>query len=62
MKLQLDDGTGLDLKYLVQDTDRHGNRRIYVHQHGRKVRICDLATVEEFMAASRAALECGGDN
>ena len=55
--IQLDDGTGLDLKYLVTDTDRHGNERIYVRRHGRKVRIRELATVEEFMAAYRAALE-----
>ena len=37
MKIRLEDGTGLDLKYLVRDTDRHGNERIYVRQHGRKV-------------------------
>ena len=57
MKIRLKDGTGLDLKYLVKDTDRHGNDRIYVRRHGRKVRIRELATVEEFMAAYRAALE-----
>ena len=57
MKIRLEDGTGLDLKYLVKDTDRHGNERIYVRQRGRKVRVRDLATVEEFMAAYRAALE-----
>ena len=59
MKIQLEDGTGLDLRYLVKDTDRHGNRRIYVRRHGRKFRIRELATVEEFMAAYRAALEIG---
>ena len=57
MKIRLQDGTGLDLKYLVKDTDRHGNERIYVRRHGRKVRIRDLATVEDFMVAYRAALE-----
>ena len=57
MKIRLADGTGLDLKYLVSDTDRHGNARIYVRRHGRKIRIRDLATVEEFMAVYRAALE-----
>ena len=57
MKVQLEDGTGLDLKYLVKDTDRHGTVRVYVRKHGRKVRIRDLASVEEFMAAYRAALE-----
>ena len=57
MKIRLEDGTGLDLKFLVKDTDRHGNVRVYVRRHGRKVRIRDLATVEEFMAAYRAAME-----
>ena len=59
MKIRLDDGTGLDLKYLVKDTDRHGTTRVYVRRHGRKVRIRELGTVEDFMAAYRAALECG---
>ncbi len=59
MKIRLEDGTGLDLKYLVSDTDRHGNARVYVRRHKRKVRIRALATVEEFMAAYRAALENG---
>ncbi len=59
MKIRLEDGTGLDLKYLVKDTDRHGNVRVYVRRHGRKVRIRELATVEDFMAAYRAALERG---
>ncbi len=57
MKIRLEDGAGLDLKYLVSDTDRHGTTRVYVRKHGRKVRIRELATVEEFMAAYRAALE-----
>ncbi len=55
----LEDGTGLDRKYLVSDTDRHGIVRVYVRRHGRKVRIRELANVEEFMAAYRAALETG---
>jgi integrase len=57
MKIRLEDGTGLDLKYLVKDTDRHGTVRVYVRRHGHKVRIRELGTVEEFMAAYRAALE-----
>ena len=61
-KIRLEDGTGLDLKYLVSDTDRHGAVRVYVRRHGRKVRIRDLATVEEFMAAYRAALEAGSQH
>ncbi len=57
MKIRLEDGTGVDLKYLVSDTDRHGTVRVYVRRHGRKVRIREIGTVEEFMAAYRAALE-----
>ncbi|MHC4180149.1 MAG: tyrosine-type recombinase/integrase, partial [Planctomycetota bacterium] len=49
----------MDLKYLVSDTDRHGTVRVYVRRYGRKVRIRELGTVEEFMAAYRAALEIG---
>ena len=61
MKIHLEDGTGLDLKYLVSDIDRHGTVRVYVRRHGRKVRIRELGTVEDFMAAYRAALECGAE-
>ena len=61
MKITLEDGSGLTLKYLVQDTDRHGNDRIYVRHHGRKVRIRELANPEAFMAAYRAALVTGAD-
>ena len=58
MIIRFADGTELsNVKYLVKDTDRHGNERVYVRRHGHKVRIHDLATVEEFMAAYRAALE-----
>ena len=53
----LEDGTGVTRNYLMTDKDRHGNVRVYVRRHGRKVRIRDLATVEEFMAAYRAAME-----
>ena len=52
MKIRLEDGTGLDLKYLVKDTDRHGTVRVYVRRHGRKVRIRELGTVEEFMVGT----------
>ncbi len=61
MKVQLEDGTGLDRTYLVSDTDRHGTVRVYVRRHGRKVRIRELGTIEDFMAAYRAALECDGN-
>ena len=45
MKVRLEDGTGLDLKYLVKDTDRHGNERVYFRRHGRKVRIRRLGVM-----------------
>ena len=56
MKIRLEDGTGLDLRYLVKDTDRHGNERIYVRRHGRKVRLRDTASVEAFMVDYSEAL------
>lgn len=56
MKLRLLDRTGLDLKYLASDVDRHGNVRVYVRRGGHKVRIRALANVEEFTAAYRDAL------
>ena len=57
--IQFSDGTELNPKYCVSDTDRHGTLRVYVRRHGRKVRIRELGTVEEFMAAYRAALNTG---
>lgn len=57
MKIKLDDGSGLNLKYLLRDVDRHGNERVYVRRNGRKVRIRETETIEGFMAAYRAALE-----
>ena len=60
MKIRFADGTELNnVRYCVKDTDRHGNERIYVRRYGRKARMRELATVEEFMAAYRAALETG---
>lgn len=58
MKIRLRDGTGvIDLRYLCEDTDRHGNVRIYVRRHGRKIRIREQPGTDEFFAAYRAALE-----
>ena len=58
MKLRLRDGTGtINLKYLVEDVDRHGNVRLYVRRHGRKIRIRETPGTDEFMAAYRAALD-----
>ena len=57
MKIRMKDGTGtIALKFLVEDTDRHGNVRVYVRRHGRKIRIRETPGTEAFMAAFRAAL------
>ena len=59
MRIRLRDGTGtIELKYVVEDTDRHGNVRIYVRRHGRKIRIRETPGTDEFMVAYRAALNC----
>ena len=58
MKIRLRDGTGtLELKFLVEDLDRHGNVRVYVRRRGRKTRIRATPGTDEFMAEYRAALE-----
>ena len=57
MKIRMRDGTGtIDLKFLIEDTDRHGTVRVYVRHHGRKTRIRETPGTDEFMAAYRAAL------
>jgi len=48
----------VDLPYLVVDTDRHGNERIYVRRHGRKVRIrVPPGDAEDFTEAYSQALK-----
>lgn len=47
----------LDLPYLMADTDRHGNRRLFVRRHGRKVRIREKQGTAAFASAYTAALE-----
>lgn len=37
------------LKYVVEDTDRHGNVRLYYRRHGRKVRLRGPAGSPEFL-------------
>ncbi len=57
MKIRMRDGTGtIELKFLIEDTDRHGSVRVYVRRHGRKTRIRETPGTDEFMAAYRAAL------
>lgn len=45
----------LRLKYVMSDTDRHGNVRHYFRKSGRKVRLPGAVGSEEFMAAYAAA-------
>ena len=51
----------LNLPYLVSDTDRHGNERIYVRLNGRKVRLRDPIGSTAFVDAYKAALAELGD-
>jgi len=46
----------LDLPYLMADTDRHGNRRLFVRRHDRKVRIREKQGTAAFASAYTAAL------
>src|SRR5262245_32827866 len=46
----------LDLPYLMADTDRHGNRRLFVRRRGRKVRIREKQGTAAFASAYTAAL------
>ena len=43
------------LKYVVEDTDRHGNVRLYYRRHGRKVRLRGPAGSPEFQADYKKA-------
>jgi integrase len=47
----------LDLPYLMADTDRHGNRRLFVRRNGRKIRIREKPATAAFASAYTAALE-----
>ena len=47
----------IDLPYLMQDIDRHGNVRLYVRRKGRKARLKLPPGAPAFMAEYNAALE-----
>jgi integrase len=49
----------LRLKYVMSDTDRHGNRRHYFRRDGHKIRLPGEIGSAEFMAAYDAALKAG---
>ncbi len=62
MKMRMRDGTGtIELKFLVEDVDRHGNVRIYARRRGRKTRLRETPGTDEFMTEYRAALARGCD-
>ena len=62
MKIRLGDGCEVNPKYTSVDMDRHGNVRVYVRRHRRKVRIRNLSSVDAFMAEYQEALESGPAN
>jgi hypothetical protein len=50
------------LRYVAEDTDRHGNPRLYFRRKGQpKVRLQGLPGSEEFMAVYKAALSASGE-
>jgi integrase len=49
------------LKYVVEDTDRHGNVRLYYRRHGRKVRLRGPAGSPEFLADYKKAAAAPSD-
>jgi len=57
MKVKYDDGTGLrQYRHVVEDSDRHGNVRIYFRRRGeRKVRLTAKPGTPEFDAEYMAA-------
>lgn len=59
VEFRLRDGTGsIRLRYLVEDTDRHGNVRLYVRRPGQpKIRLHETPGTDAFMAEYRAAIE-----
>jgi integrase len=58
MKILNKDGTGTqNLKYLVEDVDRHGNVRVYARRRGQKKRLRATPGTDEFMAEYHAALK-----
>ena len=48
--------TRIDFPYLLPDRDRHGNERLYVRRHGRKIRIRAKPGTQAFAEAYAEAL------
>lgn len=47
----------VELKYLMRDEDRRGNKRLFVRRHGRKIRLREKPGTPEFLAAYAAACD-----
>lgn len=47
----------VDLKYLVEDPDRHGNLRIYARRFRRKIRLREKLGTEEFLQEYKDAVD-----
>ena len=57
MKMRLRDGTGsIDLRYLYENFDRHGNCRLYFRRDGKKIRLRAEVGTDAFMEEYRRAL------
>jgi hypothetical protein len=47
----------VDLPYLSEELDRHGNQRLYVRRNGRRIRLRVARGSDGFLAAYSAALD-----
>src|SRR4051812_46932454 len=47
----------IDLPHLSSEKDRHGNTRLYVRRHGRRIRLRMAPDAQGFVAAYQAALD-----
>lgn len=47
----------VDLPYLSEEPDRHGNQRLYVRRNGRRIRLRASRGTDDFLDAYRAALD-----
>lgn len=57
MRIIYRDGRGtMHLKWVVEDTDRHGNVRVYFRRNGKKTRLLSTPGTPEFDAEYQQAL------
>lgn len=58
MRIILKDGSGVvNLKFISDDVDRHGNVRIYFRRNGHKIRLREVAGTQLFLDEYRTAIE-----